>query len=215
MMVAEGVSAMIWASAALAIYNLVPEYLSLPPAQTLGKIAEHFLGPWMGSVAVFAIVVLAITSGDTALRSSRLSLAEMLGIDQMKVLMRIMTCLPLIVIVAVCLWWSNLSAKSFGHVWNYFAWGNQVLSASTLMASSVWMLREGKRLKTLVALLPGMFMVSVVVAFIFWTSVDKGQPLGLVPGGMPLTWASVVGVVAAVVFAGFVLFRSRISGENK
>jgi carbon starvation protein CstA len=215
MMVAEGVIAMIWASAALAIYNLVPEYLSLPPAQVLGKIAEHFLGPWMGSVAVFAIVVLAITSGDTALRSSRLSLAEMLGIDQMKVLMRIMTCLPLIIIVAVCLWWSNLSAKSFGHVWNYFAWGNQVLSASTLMASSVWMLREGKRLKTLVALLPGMFMVSVVVAFIFWTSVDKGQPLGLVPGGMPLTWASVVGVVAAVVFAGFVLFRSRSSGENK
>ena len=209
MMIAEGVIAMIWASAALAMYNLAPENLSLPPAEVLGRIASRFLGPWMGAVAVFAIVVLAITSGDTALRSSRLSLAEMLKIDQVRILPRIMTCLPLIAIVSACLWWSNLSARSFGHVWNYFAWGNQVLSASTLMAVSVWMLREGKGVKTLTALLPGMFMTAVVVTFILWTSADKGQPWGLVPGGLPLGPAALAGVFAALAAAYSVLRRAK------
>jgi carbon starvation protein CstA len=215
MMIAEGVIAMIWASAALAMYNIAPENLHLPPAQVLGKIASHFLGPWMGGVAVLAIVVLAVTSGDTALRSSRLSLAEMLGIDQVKIVPRIMTCLPLIAIVAVCLWWSNLSARSFGHVWNYFAWGNQVLSASTLMACSVWMLREGKGMKSLVALVPGMFMTAVVVTFILWTSIDKGQPWGLVPGGMPLVPAIAVSVAVAIAFAAFALRRGHCAAKQR
>jgi carbon starvation protein CstA len=159
--------------------------------------------------------VLAVTSGDTALRSSRLSLAEMLGIDQVKIVPRIMTCLPLIAIVAVCLWWSNLSARSFGHVWNYFAWGNQVLSASTLMACSVWMLREGKGMKSLVALVPGMFMTAVVVTFILWTSIDKGQPWGLVPGGMPLVPAIAVSVAVAIAFAAFALRRGHCAAKQR
>jgi carbon starvation protein CstA len=163
----------------------------------------------MGSVAVFAIVVLAITSGDTALRSSRLSLAEMLGIDQMKVLMRIMTCLPLIVIVAVCLWWSNLSAKSFGHVWNYFAWGNQMLSATTLMAASVWLIRQGKKVSSIVTLLPGMFMTAVIATFILWTPGTGGQPHGLVPGGLSLNVSIGISLFVAIVFAIFVFQRGR------
>ena len=209
MMIAEGVIAMIWASAALAIYNLVPENLNLPPAVVLGNIAKHFLGPWMGGVAVLAIVVLAVTSGDTALRSARLSLAEMLCIDQVKIVPRILTCVPLIAFVAVFLWWSNLSAKSFGHVWNYFAWGNQMIAVTSLMASAVWLFRRGDGAKALVALLPGVFMTTVVVSFILWTSSDKGQPWGLVPGGLPLPVAIGLGFVVAVAFAFWTLKLGR------
>jgi carbon starvation protein CstA len=209
MMIAEGIIAMIWASAALMMYNLAPDNLSLPPAVVLGNIATRFLGPWMGGVAVLAIIVLAITSGDTALRSSRLSMAEMFNIGQVSAVKRILATLPLIAIVALCLWWSNLSAKSFSHVWNYFAWGNQMLSASTLLAASVWLLKGGKGLKSLIALVPAMFMVAVVVSFIFWTSPDKGQPWGLVPGGMRLEWAIALGLAFAVAAAAFAYARSR------
>ena len=215
MMIAEGVIAMIWASAALAIYNLVPENLNLPPAVVLGNIAKHFLGPWMGGVAVLAIVVLAVTSGDTALRSARLSLAEMLGIDQVKIATRIATCVPLIAFVAVFLWWSNLSAKSFGHVWNYFAWGNQMIAVTSLMASAVWLLRRGDGAKSLVALVPGVFMTTVVVSFILWTSSDKGQPWGLVPGGLPLPVAIGLGFAVAVAFAFWVLKLGREGQKGK
>lgn len=218
MMIAEGVIAMIWAAAALAIYNLHPEFLSLPPATVLSNITSHFLGPYMGGVTVFAVVVLAITSGDTALRSSRLSLAEVCSIDQIRLLPRVLTCLPLIAVVTVLLWWSNMSAKSFGHLWNYFAWGNQVLAATTLMASAVWLLQCGKKWGALIAALPGLFMTTVVVSFILWASADKGQPWGivwkfsdgrLVNCGLPLAYSIILGACTAIVIV-VLLWRKHL-----
>ena len=209
MMVAEGVIAMIWAAAALAIYNLAPDNLKLAGPKVLGNITTHFLGPWMGGVTVFAIVVLAVTSGDTALRSARLSVGEMFRIDQIPLVRRVATCLPLIAVVALLLWWSNQSAKSFSNLWNYFAWGNQMLSATTLMAGTVWLLRQGRRVSCLVTLLPGMFMTAVVAAFILWTPGTDGQPYGLVKGGLSVGVSTAIGAAVAVVFAVFVFLRAR------
>ena len=207
MMVAEGIIAMIWAAAALAIYNIAPDNLNLAGPVVLGNITTHFLGKWMGGVTVFAIVVLAVTSGDTALRSARLSISEMFSIDQVSLLKRIMTTLPLILIVAALLWWSNLSAKTFSNLWNYFAWGNQMLSATTLMAGTVWLLREGKKLACCVTLLPGMFMTSVIATFILWTPGTGGMPVGIVPGGLSLNLSVSISVAVALTFAVWVIRR--------
>jgi len=209
MMILEGVIAMIWAAAALAIYNVAPENLKLAGPVVLGNIANHFLGKGLGGVTVAAIIVLAITSGDTALRSSRLSLGEMCRIDQRPVPKRVLTCLPLVAIVAGLLVWSNANPKSFNNLWNYFAWGNQMISATVLMAGTVWLLRSGKKLGALVALLPGMFMTTVVVSFILWTPGTGGQPWGLVPGGLPLAVSVLIGGAVALVFAGYVRSRGR------
>ncbi|MBP3405519.1 MAG: carbon starvation protein A [Kiritimatiellae bacterium] len=207
MMVAEGIIAMIWAAAALAIYNISPDNLNLAGPVVLGNITTHFLGKWMGGITVFAIVVLAVTSGDTALRSARLSISEMFSIDQVSLLKRIMTTLPLILIVAALLWWSNLSAKTFSNLWNYFAWGNQMLSATTLMAGTVWLLREGKKLSCCVTLLPGMFMTSVIATFILWTPGTGGMPVGIVPGGLSLGLSVSISVAVALMFAVWVFRR--------
>ncbi len=214
MMIAEGVIAMIWAAAALALYNLQPDDLALPPAVVLGHITTHFLGKWMGTVTVLAVVVLAVTSGDTALRSTRLSLSEMLHVPQRRLAARLTVCVPLIVIVAGLLWWSNQSAKTFGYLWNYFAWGNQVLSATTLMACTVWLLRNGKGVPTsLVALIPGMFMTTVIVSFILWTTSAYGQPYGF---GVPLKLAIALGTLTSVVFAIYAIVRGRrLCNESK
>jgi carbon starvation protein CstA len=209
MMVLEGIIAMIWAAAALAIYNLAPENLGLNGPTVLGNISKHFLGMWMGGVTIFAIVVLAITSGDTALRSARLSISEIFSINQIGLIKRIMTALPLIVIVSLLLWWSNLNAKSFNNLWNYFAWGNQMLSATTLMAASVWLIRQGKKVSSIVTLLPGMFMTAVIATFILWTPGTGGQPHGLVPGGLSLNVSIGISLFVAIVFAIFVFQRGR------
>ena len=207
MMIAEGVIAMIWAAAALAMYNLQPEDLKIVPAAVLGHITTHFLGAWMGGITVLAVVVLAITSGDTALRSTRLSLSEMLHVPQRRLAARLTVCTPLILVVAGLLWWSNQSAKTFGYLWNYFAWGNQVLSATTLMACTVWLLRNGKGFPAaLVALIPGMFMTTVIVSFILWTSSAYGQPYGF---GVPLKLAIGLAVATSVVFAAYAIVRGR------
>lgn len=207
MMVAEGLIAMIWAAAALAMYNIEPSNLNLAGPVVLGNITTHFLGKWMGGVTVFAIVVLAITSGDTALRSARLSISEMFSIDQVRLFTRIMTCLPLILIVSLLLWWSNQSAKTFNNLWNYFAWGNQMLSATTLMAGTVWLLREGRRFASLVTLLPGMFMTMVVATFILWTPGRDGMPVGIIPGGVSMVSAIAVSVFVSSAFAFWVVRR--------
>ena len=214
MMVAEGVIAMIWAAAALAIYNLNADCLSLPGPVVLGHIATRFLGPWMGGVTVAAIVVLAVTSGDTALRSARLSLGEEAGIDQVKIKTRVLTCLPLIAIVAALLWWSNQDAKSFGHLWNYFAWMNQLLSATMLMTATVWLLRLGRGAKSLVTLVPGVFMCMVVSTFIFWAWPSKGQVWGIVPGGLPLGVAACAGALVTAAVVAVVVYRGRRGGSD-
>ena len=77
------------------------------------------------------------------------------------------------------------------------------------------MLREGKGMKSLVALVPGMFMTAVVVTFILWTSIDKGQPWGLVPGGVPLVPAIAVSVAVAIVFAAFALRRGHCAAKQR
>ena len=132
MMVVEGIIAMIWAAAGLAIYNLFPQMMADNPTNVLSEITKYFLGSWVGAVTVISVIILAITSGDTAMRSLRLSLAEMFHIDQKHILNRVLLCLPLIAAVALLLWWSNQNTAAFNRLWNYFAWGNQVLSACTL-----------------------------------------------------------------------------------
>ena len=192
MMVLEGAIAMIWAGAALMIYNLFPALMAKAPGAVLSDITGHFLGKYAGTVTVLSVIILAVTSGDTAMRSLRLSLAEILNIPQSKFYSRIMLCVPLIVIVSLLLWWSNKSAATFNQLWNYFAWGNQVLAASTLAAATVWL---GVRKKNCwIAWIPGAFMTFVVTTYILWISPAHGGPLGF---GLDLNHA--------YLFAGFIV----------
>jgi carbon starvation protein CstA len=177
MMIAEGIIAMIWAAAGMAIYNLFPELMSANPTLALKKSTEYFLGNAIGVVTIISVVVLAITSGDTALRSLRLTIAEYLHYPQQKLSARILVTLPPIAIATLLLWWSNRDAASFESLWKYFAWGNQILSASTLMMCTVWLKRQGKT--PWVTLLPGMFMTFVVTSFILWSHTSyRGCPYG-------------------------------------
>ena len=195
MMIAEGIIGMIWAAGGMAIYNLFPEYMKLAPAVVLNHLTSHFLGAWIGSFTVLGVVVLAVTSGDTALRSLRLSLAEMLHCDQTALSRRLLVSLPLIGVVALLLWWSNQDAKSFNYLWNYFAWGNQVLAAFTLMAAAVWL--KSQRLSLLPALVPGAFICFVVLTYILWVKPPAG-PVGL---GLPLTYAMIFAGALTLVLA--------------
>ena len=127
MMVIEGVIAMIWAAGAMAMYHLQPELLTTNPNSTLVKIAQGFLGNQVGVLTIIAVIILAVTTGDTAMRSMRLSLAEMVRLSQKSLFSRLLLSLPLIVIIAGLLIWSNRDAHAFNLLWNYFAWGTRCL----------------------------------------------------------------------------------------
>ena len=214
MMVVEGVIAMIWAGAAHAVYNrylaVNPEFWSTKTANdVLPIITNDFLGAGLGTITVLAVVILAITSGDTAMRSMRLSLAEMLNIDQKRIVKRIAICVPLIVVVTFLLLWSNQDKASFGKLWNYFAWGNQVLAASTLGAGCVWL--YGRKRAGWISALPCFYMTFIVVAYILWTSPEHKGPQGL---GLDLTLSYLIGLFVSIVFVFWCVVRGKAIGKS-
>ncbi|MDO5554236.1 MAG: carbon starvation CstA family protein [Planctomycetia bacterium] len=204
MMILEGVIAMVWAAAGFAIYNLFPNEMQTDATTVLRQITDHFLGKQVGAATIIAVVILAITSGDTAMRSLRLTLAEMLHLPQKPIQNRLALCCPIILIVAVLLWWSNQGPKAFAALWNYFAWGNQVLAASTLAAATAWLLRRRKC--PWITLLPGAFMTFVVVSYILWTSKAHGGPTGL---GLELNLAYFIALLATILLFCVVWYRGK------
>lgn len=197
MMTAEGAIAMIWAAGALAVYNKIPEMIGANPNNVLAKITETFLFGNLSSVVVISVIVLAVTSGDTAMRSLRLSLAEMFHVSQKSIVPRLLLVAPLIVAVAGLLIWSNRDAASFNKLWNYFAWANQVLAAFALMAGTIYLVNI--RRPAFITALPGMFITFVVTSYILWTSPEHSGPIGL---GLELNYALIIaGFVSLAVFS--------------
>jgi carbon starvation protein CstA len=84
-----------------------------------------------------------------------------------------------------------------------------MLSATTLMAATVWLLRQGKKRASFVTLLPGVFMTMVIATFILWTPGTDGQPWGLVPGGLKLDLSVMISAGLAFLFVAFVLKRGK------
>lgn len=198
MMIVEGIIGMIWAGAGMMIYNLFPEYMSINPNKVLHHITTYFLGNFVGAITIIAVIILAITSGDTAMRSLRLSIAEMLHIEQKSFSKRILLVVPLIFIISGLIWWGHLSAETFNRIWNYFAWGNQVLAASTLLGASAWLIGQGKN--SIITIIPGAFMTFIVTSFILWTSPKHKGPIGF---GLDL---HVSYVIAGIITIGLVYF---------
>ncbi len=209
MMVLEGVIAMIWAAAGLAIYNLFPEEMLSGGVTVLGKITNHFLGSFAGSITVISIVVLGITSGDTALRSLRMSIAESVGLDQVPIKNRLIICIPLIAIISGLLAWSATGKDTFAQLWNYFAWSNQVIAAVTLMKGTIWLHRQGKNYW--ITFIPGIFMTFVILSYILWISPKHGGPVGF---GLPLWVAYSVAAMLTAIFSIFTL-KHKMSSEVK
>ena len=202
MMVLEGFIAMVWAAAGLAIYNLFPEQMAKPAPAVLQFLCKYFLGSWVGALVVVSVVILSITSGDTAMRSLRMSLAEILHIGQVKLSSRIVLCIPIIVLVAGLIWWSSISAKTFNQLWNYFAWGNQVLGACTLTAATEWLI--SRKRNAIITFVPGAFMTFIVFCYILWISPEHGGPVGF---GLELRTAQIIAAVLAAVSMAIAIYH--------
>ena len=83
MMVLEGFIAMVWAAGAMGVYNLgLQEAKAALATDTIGIVCKQLLGSVGGIVALLGVIVLPITSGDTALRALRMTVADSFHIDQ-------------------------------------------------------------------------------------------------------------------------------------
>ncbi|VEI44275.1 carbon starvation protein, membrane protein [Actinobacillus equuli] len=95
----------------------------------------HFLGFIGGIFAVLGVVVLPITSGDTAFRAARLQLAELFKIDQRSLAKRLMIAVPLFALGFV------VSKIDFSILWRYFTWANQMTAMVMLWTAAAYLYR--------------------------------------------------------------------------
>ena len=201
-MIAEGIIALIWASAGLSFYA-APEALSAviasgSPAAVVNEICNTLLGPVGGFLAIMGVVVLPITSGDTAFRSTRLIIAETLSQDQKKAGSRLLIALPLFAVAFL------ISTQDFAVIWRYFGWSNQTLAALVLWASAVFLAQNGKC--HWIASIPATFMTAVIFAFILQAKIGFNLPAGI---------SNATGVIlAAVSFVVFIVYATRLKRQN-
>ncbi len=195
-MVAEGIVALIWAAAAMTFFggtdglNGVMTEHGNNPAWAVNTIAMGLLGPVGGVLAIIGVVACPITSGDTAFRSARLTIADMLRLTQGPLVRRVLVALPLFVVGFV------LTQVNFGVIWRYFAWSNQTLATVVLWTGAVALARLGRR--PWIAVVPATFMTAVCASYIVVAPEFLGRDA--LTGGL-------VGVLAALLCLGLLLYR--------
>ncbi|MBD5356484.1 MAG: carbon starvation protein A [Bacteroides sp.] len=202
-MVSEGIVALIWAAAAIAFtggYDKLASYMA-GNGQDAGILVHEVCVKWLGAfggvLAILGVIAAPITTGDTAMRSLRLIVADALGVSQKKFIKRLSVTLPIIALSFLLL------KVNFDILWRYFAWCNQTLSIFTLWACSVYLAKCRKTY--LITMIPAIFMTALCITFICYA------PLGsFVEGvGLPLIYSECLGVLAALICTSFFLYWKR------
>lgn len=207
-MIAEGIVALIWATAAIA-YCGGPEGLNnamtsvgteidgvivknAQAADLVDLICRSWLGKVGAVIAILGVVICPITSGDTAFRSLRLSLADLLKYDQKPVVKRLLICLPVFVIAFF------FCKVDFSTAWSYLGIANQTLAALVMWTGAAYLIGKGK--PHWMCSVPATFLTFVCVCFIMIS------PLGL--HLQPIV-GYVTGIVCALAAFVFCIFKSR------
>lgn len=168
-MITEGIVALIWATvSSYFFYGGAAQELGAPltlqAPEVVTTVSPGWLGIFGGALAMLGVVAAPITSGDTALRSARLIIAEFLNIEQHSIRRRIYICLPLFLVTFGFLWFNIADADGFNIIWGWFGWANQTLAVFTLWALTVYLARKSK--PYIITLVPAMFMTAVCSSFI-------------------------------------------------
>ena len=175
-MITEGAVALIWATVSAWFfygdptpgYELIAEatngfHTSAPAVVHL--VCNDWLGVAGAILAMLGVVAAPITSGDTALRSARLIVAEWLKLDQRPIPKRLMICVPLFACSIAILIWQIGNPDGFNTIWQYFGWWNQALSVFTLWTVTVYLVRQKKNFW--IMLIPALFMTTVCCTYVF------------------------------------------------
>lgn len=195
-MVVEGIVALIWCAVTMAFFG---DSLSIQNALTefggqsgvVNLISKELLGPIGAMLAILGVVACPITSGDTAFRSARLTIADAFKVKQESLLDRFKLAIPLFI---VCIF---LTRVNFDIIWRYFAWSNQTLATIFLWTGAVFLLNNKKNYW--IACLPATFMSYVVISYIM--QAPEGFKL-------PATISDITGIIGAVLM--FVWFMTKV-----
>ena len=179
-MMCEGIVGCVWALAGIAAfpegYEGLKAMLDLGgPGLVVNHIANSYLGVLGGIMAIIAVAVFPITSGDTAFRSLRLTVVDAFNIPQ-SLRNRLLLAVPILTIAYF------MTKLDFSLIWRYFAFSNMLLSTSVLWLATKYLFDRGTF--HWIASIPAVIASAVTLSYImtaaigFNLSSDFGKPIG-------------------------------------
>jgi carbon starvation protein CstA len=174
-MIAEGIVTMIWATAAMNYFGDVEglNYTLTNPNHDPAWIVNEICNSWLGKVgaviAIIGVVACPITTGDTAYRSARLTIADALNISQKSIKNRILVSLPLFALGFVLTFFLS---SQFGTLWKFVGISNQILAAITLWTIAMYFAL--KKQNHLIVSIPAFILTAICVTYILIAPVKAG-----------------------------------------
>ena len=174
-MITEGLVALIWATVAMYFFYNEPtpgyqemaggdQVISKAPA-IVSMVCENWLGVVGSILAILGVIAAPITSGDTALRSARLIIADFIHLEQKSIRKRLYVCIPMFAAVIALLTWQMANPEGFDVIWSWFGWSNQTLSVFTLWAITVYLVQQKRNYY--ITLIPALLMTTVCTTYLF------------------------------------------------
>lgn len=199
MMCVESLIAMIWAAAAMDVYslNLVPQNI-IGTANVVNIIANKFVPFNLAFLVTLAVIILPITSGDTALRGLRITIADAINLEQKKIANRLIIVIPIVLCVLSILIWAKLHSGSFGLIWRYFTFFNQLIAIPTLLCATIYLAKEKKNY--IPTILPALFYVFITMSFIF------SEKIGF---NLPLIYAEIIAIFITISVLVYTLKKNK------
>lgn len=168
------------------------------PTAVVGIVSYDMLGSIGGFIALLGVIVLPITSGDTALRALRCSLGDAFGLDMKRKRNVLILAIPIFALVFAVLIWSKADAAGFSTLWRYFSWANETIGVFALTMIAMYMVRN--RMPYIMALVPGTFYFFIVTSYILNAEIGFNLPWDIA--------YTIAGVLSAAYVAATVM-RSR------
>ena len=164
-MVLEGLTALCWAAIAMAFFHGQPQLAAIygaTPSIGVEQMAVTLLGPVGLVLTVIGVVICPITTGDTSLRSSRITIADELNFSQEKIISRLKLGVPLGLVAFA------LTFVDFSLIWRYFAWAQLIVATIVLFSATVYLIQKEK--PYIVTLVPAIFCTLIAFGYILQAS---------------------------------------------
>ena len=194
-MVLEGLTALCWAGIAMAFFHGQPQLAVIygaSPSIAVNEMATTLLGSVGLVLTIIGVVICPITSGDTSLRSSRITIADELNINQEKIVSRLKLAIPLFIASFA------LTFIDFSLVWRYFAWTQLIVATLVLFAASAYLIEKHKLY--IVTLAPAILCTLIAFAYILQA------PEGL---NLPSMIANAISIIATLIITAIFIRKYK------
>ena len=220
MMILEGFIAMVWAAGAMAMIGVGADHAGITmklvnggwtyfangspidATSVVGVVCRNMLGPVGGIIAILGVIILPITSGDTALRSMRLIISDTFHLKQDKNIKRILLAIPVFALAYGVLIWAKMDSNGFNTIWRYFGWSNQTLAVFALASIMIWLMQHDRKKYFWIPMIPLAFYAFITSSYILSAKIGFRLPMSI---------ALLLGLLVSLAVTGIAYWHGRKS----